>query len=171
METTIFHNWLSTQYGESRDCYGNWLFGLNIQAGSALMTAQRQVHAFTAAAVSLDSSFAAGPLWRRGRRRYGVPAGWPAAARPGLMLSGLPNWSSNLIETPPFLVESCRDASVFSDQDWWNVWMSRLSFRIFVSRILRVDYNPNCLSRIASLTNIWQKNCFATWDRLKGWYL
>ena len=82
-----------------------------------------------------SSSFLSSPFFssRRGWRRHGAPAGWPAAARPGLMSSGLPNWSSNLIETSPFLVESCRDASVFSDQDWWNVWISRLSVRMFVS--------------------------------------
>ena len=65
-----------------------------------------------------------------------------------------PNWSSNLMETSPFLVESCRFAGIFSVQDWWNVWISGLSFCLFVSLILKVDFNPHCLSEVASLTNV-----------------
>ena len=58
------------------------------------------------------------------------------------------------METSPFLVESYRLAGIFSAQDWWYVWISRLSFRLFVSLIMRVDFNPHFLSGIAALTNV-----------------
>ena len=55
METTIFRTDSSPSMVSEEIVMGIELFGLDIQAGSAEMTAQGQVLAFTATTVSLDN--------------------------------------------------------------------------------------------------------------------
>ena len=55
MEATIFRTDSSPSMVSEEIVMGIELFGLDIQAGSAEMMVQWQVHAFTTATVSLDS--------------------------------------------------------------------------------------------------------------------